>query len=224
MSLLMYMLTFQRKRTSTELIMYALYLYFLGLSFRSTAKALDPFVEKRSHVAVWNWVQLFNPNKFYLKRTKVTAFIIDETMLQVGSDYAWLWVAIEPVHKQVLGVYVSRHRNMLVAESFLRSLIKIYGKHTVYSDGGTWYPEACSYLGLKHLLHTSFEKSVIERTIEYFKDRTENFDDYYPCKHKNEYELSHVNNWLGLFVFIHNADILHIKFMDLTLLMRGERA
>jgi putative transposase len=145
-------------------------------------------------------------------------------MLQVGSDYAWLWVAIEPVHKQVLGVYVSRHRNMLVAESFLRSLIKIYGKHTVYSDGGTWYPEACSYLGLKHLLHTSFEKSVIERTIEYFKDRTENFDDYYPCKHKNEYELSHVNNWLGLFVFIHNADILHIKFMDLTLLMRGERA
>jgi putative transposase len=112
---------------------------------------------------------------------------------------------------------------MLVAESFLRSLIKIYGKHNVYSDGGTWYPEACSYLGLKHLLHISFEKSVIERTIEYFKDRTENFDDYYPCKHKNG-DLSHVNNWLDLFVFIHNADILHIKFMDLVLLMRGERA
>ena len=46
-------------------------LYLLGLSFRNTAKALDPFVEKRSHVAVWNWVQLFNPNKFYLKRTRV---------------------------------------------------------------------------------------------------------------------------------------------------------
>jgi transposase-like protein len=38
-------------------------------------------------------------------------------MLQIGSDYAWLWVAVvEPVHKQVLGVYISRHRNMLVAE------------------------------------------------------------------------------------------------------------
>ena len=34
---------------------------------RSTVKALDPFIEKRNHVAVWNWVQLFNPNKFYLK-------------------------------------------------------------------------------------------------------------------------------------------------------------
>jgi hypothetical protein len=42
---------------------------------------------------------------------------------------------------------------MMVAESFLRSLIKTYGKHTVYSDGGTWYPEACSSLGLKHRLH-----------------------------------------------------------------------
>ena len=99
------MLIFQRERTPTGLIMYALYLYFLGLSFRNTAKALDPFVEKRSHVAVWNWVQLLNPNKFYLRRTRVTAFIIDETMLQIGSDYAWLWVAVEPVHKQILGVY-----------------------------------------------------------------------------------------------------------------------
>lgn len=160
--------------------MYALYLYFLGLSFRSTAKALDPFIEKRSHVAVWNWVQLFNPNKFYLKRSRVTALIVDETMLQIGSDYAWWWAATEPVHKQVLGVYISRHRNMLVAESFLRSLIKIYGKPTVYSDGGSWYPEACSYLGLKHLLHSPLEKSITERSIEYFKDRIENFDDHYP--------------------------------------------
>jgi len=204
--------------------MYALDLYFLGLSFRSTAKALDPFVEKRSHVSVWNWVQSFNPNRLYLKRTRVTAFIIDETMLQIGSDYAWLWVAIEPIHKQVLGVYISRHRNMLVVESFLRTLIKIYGKHTVYSDGGSWYPEACSYLGLKHLLHTSFEKSIIERTIEYFKDRTENFDDYYPCKNTIQYDLTHVHNWLGLFVFMHNADILHIKFMTLVRLVRGDRA
>jgi hypothetical protein len=36
-------------------------------------------------------------------------------------------------------------------------------------------------LDLKPLLHSPFEKSIIERSIEYFKDRTENFDDYYPC-------------------------------------------
>ncbi len=42
---------------------------------------------------------------------------------------------------------------MLAADSFMRPLLKVYGMHTVYSDGGSWYLKACSYLGLKHLLH-----------------------------------------------------------------------
>ncbi len=112
-------------------------------------------------------------------------------MIQIGHREAWLWVAIEPVHSTVLGIYLSRHRNMLVVESFLRSLIKIYGRHTVYSDGGTWYPEACVFLGLNHRPHTPYEKSIIERAIQYFKDRTENFDDYYPSRYL-EYNLNHV--------------------------------
>ena len=74
------------------------------------------------------------PRKFILEKEKEksnTAFIIDETMIQTGSSSsdAWLWVAIEPVHSTVLGVFLSRHRNMLVVESFLRSLVKVYGKH-----------------------------------------------------------------------------------------------
>jgi len=32
-------------------------------------------------------------------------------------------------------------------------------------------------LRLKHILHSSFEKSIIERDIEYVNDRTEGFDD-----------------------------------------------
>jgi hypothetical protein len=37
---------------------------------------------------------------------------------------------------------------MIIAEKFIRSLVEKYGKHTVYTDGGTWYDEACnvSYL------------------------------------------------------------------------------
>ena len=71
---------------------------------------------------------------------------------------------------------------MLVAEAFLKSLVKVYGKCVVYSDGGTWYPEACNSLGLRHILHSPFEKSIIERAMEFVKDRTECFDDYYPCR------------------------------------------
>ena len=128
-------------------------------------------------------------------------------MVQIGSDEAWLWIAIEPIHKQILGVYISRHRNMIVAESFLRSLVKVYGNHTVYSDGGMWYPEACISLGLKHRLHSSYEKSVIERTIEYLKDRTEAFDDYYPCIKSGLCNMLHVNKWMILFIFMHNSTV-----------------
>ncbi|MBV9178623.1 MAG: DDE-type integrase/transposase/recombinase [Nitrososphaeraceae archaeon] len=137
-------------------------------------------------------------------------------MLQIGSNEAWLWVAIEPIHKQILGVYISRHRNMIVAEAFLNSLVRIYGKHTVYSDGGSWYPEACVSLGLKHRLHSSYEKNIVERTMEYLKDRTEYFDDYFPCKRTGLCNLQHVYKWLILFVFMHNSVIKsNTKFTNL---------
>ena len=47
---------------------------------------------------------------------------------------------------------------MFVAEKFIRSLVYKYGKHTVYTDRGTWYPEACNVLRLKHYLHSSSEE------------------------------------------------------------------
>jgi transposase-like protein len=72
-------------------------------------------------------------------------------MIQIGSTDAWLWIAIEPVNSSILGFYLSRHkRNTLIVESFLRSLVKNYGRHTLYLDGGTGYLEACYSLGIKH--------------------------------------------------------------------------
>ena len=64
-------------------------------------------------------------------------------------------------------------------------MINKYGKHPVSTDGGTWYPQACRFLKIKHHLHSSYEKSVIERTIQSIKDRTESFDDYFPCTKVN---------------------------------------
>ena len=53
---------FERNRTSTIVIMYSLYLYFLGLSLRNTSKALTIFKDqKRSYVSVWNWIKLYKP-------------------------------------------------------------------------------------------------------------------------------------------------------------------
>jgi putative transposase len=92
---------------------------------------------------------------------------------------------------------------MLVVEKFIRSLVQKYGKQTVFTDGGTWYHEACNVLRLKHYLHSPFEKSLMERVNQYFEDRTENFDDYYPCM-QHEYNLFHVHNWIQFFVTMYN--------------------
>jgi putative transposase len=75
---------------------------------------------------------------------------------------------------------------MFVAEHFLSDIAGEYGQYPVSSsDSGTWYPQACKFLNLHHHLHSSFEKSIIERTMQYMKDRTENFDDYFPCKNNS---------------------------------------
>ena len=77
--------------------------------------------------------------------------------------------------------------------------------------GGTWYPQACKFLKLEHHhLQFTFEKSIIERTIQYVKDRTECFDDYFPCR-KNKCRLEHVMRWMNLFIDMHNEMVLQRK-------------
>src|ERR1044072_6705544 len=145
--------------------MYSLYLYFLGLSLRNTSKALVTFNDqKRSYVSVWNWIQRFGCLQIY-KRKRISAFIIDETVIQIGSQHFWLWICIELIHRSVLGIHISEERNMLVAEKFIHSLVEKYGKHTVFTDGGTWYEQACNILKLKHYLHSSIEKSSMDGSI-----------------------------------------------------------
>ncbi|MGD1838544.1 MAG: hypothetical protein ACPKPY_10875 [Nitrososphaeraceae archaeon] len=80
------LLKFARNRTSTIIVMYSLYLYFLGPSLRNTSKALESFHDnKRSYVSVWNWIQRFGSSHIY-KRKRVSAFIVDETMIQIGNE------------------------------------------------------------------------------------------------------------------------------------------
>ena len=67
---------------------------------------------------------------------------------------------------------------MFVAENFIRSLVSRYSKHTLYTDVDTWYPQTCNFLHINHRLHSHFEKNLIQRVMQYFKDRTEFFDEY----------------------------------------------
>jgi putative transposase len=114
-------------------------------------------------------------------------------------------VVIEPKNKEILAKDISKKRNISIVKRFLSHVVNKYG-YAVSSDGGTWYPQACRFLKLVHHLHF-FEKSIIERTMQYIKDRTESFDDYFPCK-KDKCRLNHIKQWLKLFVYQHNKEII----------------
>jgi putative transposase len=196
----------KRNRTPSKYIVYALQLYFSGLSLRRTSQQLSCFV-KRNHISIWKWIQHYKPMKILQKRRKVSEFIIDETLLKIGNQYAWIWVAAEPTDRVILDIRISFERTILVAEKFIKDLIKKYGKHPLSTDGGTWYSQACRFVKMKHHLHSSYEKSFIERTIQYIKDRTECFDDYFPCK-KEKCKLQHISNWFNLFIDYHNKEVV----------------
>ena len=125
-----------------EDIIYAVNLYFDGLSLRKTSKALSQFV-KRSHTAIRDWIQKYQPQRLSSKTKKIIEYIVDETLIKVGSEYIWLWVAIEPENGQILALTISKERNMFIAERFLSGVVRYYGIHPVSTDGGTWYPMAC---------------------------------------------------------------------------------
>ena len=201
---------FTRNKTPSKYVYYGLHLYFSGLSLRKASERLSQMY-KRNHVSIWNWIQKYKPLKIQDRKRKILEYIVDETLIKIGSEYIWIWVAIEPENMQILALTISKERNMFVAERFLSGLIRIYGKHAISTDGGgTWYPQACRFLGLEHHIHSSFEESIIERTMQYIKDRTENFDDYFPCRLKN-CKLKYVQNWLRLFVDYHNKEIKPVK-------------
>jgi hypothetical protein len=109
------LLRFVRNRTSTCIVMYSVYLYFHGSSLRNTYKALEPFKDQnrshalepfkdqnRSHVAVWKWIQRFGSSHIYNKHRRISAFIIDETVIQIGSHIS----GYGSVLNQYIGLYL----------------------------------------------------------------------------------------------------------------------
>ncbi|MFP3214222.1 MAG: hypothetical protein RXR18_03310 [Nitrososphaeria archaeon] len=111
------MMTQTRKRTPIALILYALYLYFSSLSLRRASHVLEPII-KRSHVAIWKWIQKYSfvLDSFDVDKHDVNSIFIDETEI----NFSWkLWVAYEPKLKVFLSFYISWHQNSLDAYYFI---------------------------------------------------------------------------------------------------------
>jgi putative transposase len=123
-----------RNRTPSLYICYAMY-YFSGLSSRKSADRLSSSFIQRYHVSIWNWIQRYNPKKISSKKSQVLEYVIDETVIKIGSELIWLWIAIGNKTKRILRLSISKERNMFVAiERFVADLIKNHGKHPIATE------------------------------------------------------------------------------------------
>lgn len=192
----------ERERTPLGVMLYAVYMYFQGLSLRAVSACLEDFCP-RSHVSVWRWVQRFSHLSDLFMVERVRCFMVDETWIRVGGQEAWLWLAFEPYGRFFLGFHLSRTRNILTAQLFLQRLIDRYGMHPVWTDAGEWYPDASRSLGLEHHVYDDARGNLMERFVQYVKDRTEVFDDYFPCR-RPHCRFEHVEGWLNYYMLSFN--------------------
>jgi len=200
-------------RTNPAVIAYGLYLYFSSRSYRFASKSLEPVI-KRTHVSIWKWVQKYSKlaDRFNINKHLVKEILVDETMLKInGQDY-WLWLAYEPNIRSCLMLHISRERTIFVCYQFFKHLRSKYGRKPVYTDGAHWYNDACKWLRLKHIVYeTATMKNLIERFIQQIKDRTECFDDHFPCRMK-DCTREHVWNWLKMFILFLHMQTDRVKF------------
>ncbi len=130
-------------------------------------------------------------------------FAMDETGVSFAGEEAYLFVAYEPFVNRILGLYLAWTPNSVLIEMFLQDLVRKYGRHQVWTDGAESYALACHSIGLKHHIHSdgSWLWKVIERQMEKLKDRTESFDDLFPCRnHGLKCNFKHIQNWVNAFL------------------------
>ncbi|MFP3229353.1 MAG: hypothetical protein RXR47_04390 [Nitrososphaeria archaeon] len=82
-----------------------------------------------------------------------------------------------------------------------------YGRVPIYTDGAGWYADACRWAGVEHAVYDRPLRNLMERVIQYAKDRTEAFDDLFPVGGRrlaSGRAFGRMHNWLSAFMFMHN--------------------
>lgn len=221
---------FDRERTPFGIVFFSVYLVYLGLSFRSASKAIKPFI-KRSHKAIWDWYQEFGSderarNIFRLHKERVKLFCMDETCVKIAGKQAYLFVTYEPFVDRILGLYFAWNPNSISVELFLKELITKYGKHALWTDGAEWYSLASKSMELEHHVypHGGWMWEKMERQIQRVKDRTECFDDLFPCTSGGvKCRLKHVKNWINVFLLHQQPEFIEFTEMAQQSLAAGLR-
>lgn len=164
-----------RERTATPVRVFAVRLHSAGLSLREIVAVLDLLGVDRSHGAIWDWTHRLADNQADPPTAKPSRVAVDETAIQIGTEWRWCYAAIDLDSMLVLDIEVFSRHGTDPAAAFLSRLAEHHdlsaAELLVDSFG---YRTALSRLGLSgHVDRNS--RNHIERWFQTLKQRTDRF-------------------------------------------------
>jgi putative transposase len=103
-----------------------------------------------SRESVRRWFHRFS-KIFSVGRGFRNTIAVDETVVKMHGLRAYVWSAVDMDSGEILAIYASRGRNILIAMKFLRMVLDRCIKNPlIIVDRGPWYRWALERLGLKY--------------------------------------------------------------------------
>jgi transposase-like protein len=107
-------------------------------------------VTNASRESVRKWFHRFSKIFSVGKKFRNT-IAVDEAVIKMHCLRAYAWSAVDVDSGEILAIYASRSRNMLIALKFLRIVLdRCLNKPLIIADRGPWYRWALERLGLKY--------------------------------------------------------------------------
>jgi transposase-like protein len=93
---------------------------------------------------------------------------VDETVVKMHALRAYVWSAVDIDSGEIVAVYASQSRNLLIAMKFMRIVLdRCLNKPMIIIDRDPWYRWALERLGLKYRRQRFGLRNTAERFFVY---------------------------------------------------------
>jgi len=180
---------------------YSVMLYVAGLSLRDLSERYH--VTMASRESVRRWFHRFS-SIFSVEKKFRNAVAVDETVVKLHGFRAYVWSAVDIDSGEILAVYASWSRNILITMKFIRMVLdRCYNKPLIIVDRGPWYRWALDRLGLKYQYQRFGLRNVVERFFGYLKQRTRRF-----YNNINSWSTKSLEDYASTIAIIRNLHII----------------
>ena len=129
----------ENERTPTPVRRFGVRLHSMGLSVRETQAVLAWLGVDRSHGAIWQWTHRLADSGSDPPTVQPSRVATDETAVQIGEEWCWLYAAIDLESLLLLDVGLFSRRGTDPA-ALTRAKLPLANQNVLRSDDGVFAP------------------------------------------------------------------------------------